>query len=122
MSLLENVTTGSYGVGIGRVWCSQKLVKYVVHLFKRKKLKESYFSSHKLPKQQSTSFWSQEILGVKVMVNIICIIVYSQILGMSWQYIASLHVIPSPCFSKCAVTYNPNYRPMTPVNNINIRY
>jgi hypothetical protein len=38
-----------------------KLVKYVVHLCKRKK----YFSSHKLPKQQSTSFWSQGILGVK---------------------------------------------------------
>jgi hypothetical protein len=28
-------------------------------------LKKNYFSSHKLPKQQSTSFWSQEILGVK---------------------------------------------------------
>jgi hypothetical protein len=26
-----------------------------------------YFSSHKLPKQQSTSFWSQGILGVKAM-------------------------------------------------------
>jgi hypothetical protein len=24
-----------------------------------------YFSSHKLPKQQSNSFWSQGILGVK---------------------------------------------------------
>jgi hypothetical protein len=29
-------------------------------------LKKSYFSSHKLPKQQSTSFWSQGILGVKI--------------------------------------------------------
>jgi hypothetical protein len=29
-------------------------------------LKKNYFSSHKLPKQQSTSFWSQGILGVKV--------------------------------------------------------
>jgi hypothetical protein len=28
-------------------------------------LKNNYFSSHKLPKQQSTSFWSQGILGVK---------------------------------------------------------
>jgi hypothetical protein len=27
-------------------------------------LKKNYFSSHKLPKQQSTSFWSQGILGV----------------------------------------------------------
>jgi hypothetical protein len=28
-------------------------------------LKKNYFSSHKLPKQQSTSFWFQGILGVK---------------------------------------------------------
>jgi hypothetical protein len=28
-------------------------------------LKKNYFSSHRLPKQQSTSFWSQGILGVK---------------------------------------------------------
>jgi hypothetical protein len=28
-------------------------------------LKLKYFSSHKLPKQQSTSFWSQGILGIK---------------------------------------------------------
>jgi hypothetical protein len=27
-------------------------------------LKKKYFSSHNLPKQQSTSFWSQGILGV----------------------------------------------------------
>jgi hypothetical protein len=40
-----------------------KLVKYVVH--SSKKLKKIYFSSHKLPKQQSISFWSQGILGVK---------------------------------------------------------
>jgi hypothetical protein len=43
-----------------------KLVKYVVHLSKRKKMKKNCFSSHKLPKQQSTSFWSQGILGIKV--------------------------------------------------------
>jgi hypothetical protein len=30
-----------------------------------KELKFFYFSSHKLPKQQSTNFWSQGILGVK---------------------------------------------------------
>jgi hypothetical protein len=42
-----------------------KLVKYVVHSTK-KKLKKNYFSSHKLPKQQSTSFWSQGILGARV--------------------------------------------------------
>jgi hypothetical protein len=42
-----------------------KLVKYVVHSSKRKKLKKNDFSSHKLPRQQSTNFWSQGILGVK---------------------------------------------------------
>jgi hypothetical protein len=30
-------------------------------------LKKNYFSSHKLPKQQSTNFWSQGILGVKIL-------------------------------------------------------
>jgi hypothetical protein len=44
----------------------RKLMKYVVHLSKRKKLKKNDFSSHKLPKQQSTRFWSQGILGVKM--------------------------------------------------------
>jgi hypothetical protein len=41
-----------------------KLVKYVVHLSKRNNWKKNKKSSHKLPKQQSTSFWSQGILGV----------------------------------------------------------
>jgi hypothetical protein len=29
-------------------------------------MKKNEFSSHKLPKQQLTSFWSEGILGVKV--------------------------------------------------------
>jgi hypothetical protein len=29
-------------------------------------MKKNYLSSHKLPKQQSTSFWSQGILGVNM--------------------------------------------------------
>jgi hypothetical protein len=41
-----------------------KLVKYVVHSSKRFFLKKKHFSSHKLPKQQSTNFGSQGILGV----------------------------------------------------------
>jgi hypothetical protein len=41
-----------------------KLVKYVVHSSKRKE-KKLKFPSHKLPKQQSTNFWSQRILRVK---------------------------------------------------------
>jgi hypothetical protein len=32
-------------------------------------LKKNYFSSHKLPKQQSTNFWSQGILGVNTTVS-----------------------------------------------------
>jgi hypothetical protein len=39
-------------------------------LVQKKKLKKNYFSSHKLPKQQSTSFWSQGILGVNHVANI----------------------------------------------------
>jgi hypothetical protein len=42
-----------------------KLVKYVVYLFKKKIEKKNYFSLHKLPKQQSTNFWSQGIIRVK---------------------------------------------------------
>jgi hypothetical protein len=40
-----------------------KLAKDIVHSSKRK-IEKNYFSSQKLPKQQSTSFWSQEILGI----------------------------------------------------------
>jgi hypothetical protein len=43
-----------------------KLVKYVVHSSKRKNWRKNYFSSHELPKQQSTNFWSQGILGVNL--------------------------------------------------------
>jgi hypothetical protein len=60
----HNFTTGSYGVGIGRAWCSRKACEICSSLVQKKKLKINYFSSHKLPKQQLTSFWSQGILGV----------------------------------------------------------
>jgi hypothetical protein len=30
-------------------------------------LKKKYFSTHRLTKQQTTSFWSQGILGVKAL-------------------------------------------------------
>jgi hypothetical protein len=56
---------GSYGVGIGRAWCSWKACEICSSLVQKKKLKKNKISSHKLPKQQSTSFWSQGILGVK---------------------------------------------------------
>ena len=50
---------------LGMLGVHGKLVKYVVHSFKKKRLKKNYFSSHKLPKQQLASFLSQGILGVK---------------------------------------------------------
>jgi hypothetical protein len=40
-------------------------------------LKKNYFSSHRLPKQQSTSFWSQGILGVNVS--------RETLLGLKWR-------------------------------------
>jgi hypothetical protein len=47
-----------------------KLVKYKVYsLVQKKKLKKNYFTSHKLPKQQSTSFWSRGILGINNLVD-----------------------------------------------------
>jgi hypothetical protein len=50
---------------LGMIGVHGKLVKYVIHSFKRKNFKKTFFFSHKLSKQQSTSFWSQRILGVK---------------------------------------------------------
>jgi hypothetical protein len=62
----QKFATCSYGVGIQRAWCSQKACAVCSSLVQKKKLKINYFSSHNLPKPQSTSFWSQEILGVNV--------------------------------------------------------
>jgi hypothetical protein len=60
----QKFATGSYGVGIGRAWYSRKACEICSSLVQKKKLKKNYFSSQKLPKQQSTIFWSQGILGV----------------------------------------------------------
>jgi hypothetical protein len=62
----QKFATGSYGVGIGRVWYSRKACEICSLLVQKKKLKKNHFSSHKLPKHQSTSFWSQGILEVKI--------------------------------------------------------
>jgi hypothetical protein len=61
----QKFATGSYGVRIGRAWCSGKACEICSSLVQKKKLKKINSSSHKLPKQQSTNFWSQGILGVK---------------------------------------------------------
>jgi hypothetical protein len=56
----QKFTTGSYGVGIGRAWCLKKACEICSSLIQKKKLKKNYFSPHKLPKQQSTSFCLKE--------------------------------------------------------------
>jgi hypothetical protein len=62
----QNFTTGSHGVGIGHAWCSRKAYEICSSLVQKKILKKKkHFSSHKLPELQSTSFWSQGILGVQ---------------------------------------------------------
>jgi hypothetical protein len=59
---------GSYEAGIGHAWCTPKACEKCSSLVQKKKLKKNYFSSHKLPKLQSTSFWSRGILGSKTLV------------------------------------------------------
>jgi hypothetical protein len=61
---LQKIATGSQRVEIWRAWCSQKACEICSSLVQKEKLKKNYFSSHKLPKQQSTSFWAQGLLGV----------------------------------------------------------
>jgi hypothetical protein len=85
ISFQQKFAMGSYGVRIRRAWCSRKACEICSHglirsrnlkncsLVKNKKLKKNYFSSHKLPKQQSTSFWSQGILGINMFSNDLCI-------------------------------------------------
>jgi hypothetical protein len=67
----QKFATGSYRVRIGRAWCSRKACEICSSLVQKKKLKKKYFSSHKLPKQRSTSFWSQGILGVNMKYSLI---------------------------------------------------
>jgi hypothetical protein len=45
----------------------------------KEKIEKYYFSSHKLPKQQSTNFWSQGFLGVKywVLTFLLCYIIWN---------------------------------------------
>jgi hypothetical protein len=40
----QNFTTGSYGVGIGRAWCSRKACEIYSSLVQKKKLKIKLFS------------------------------------------------------------------------------
>jgi hypothetical protein len=56
----QNFTTGSYGVGIGRAWYSRKACEICSSFMQKKKLEKNYFSSHKLLKQQLTSFGLKE--------------------------------------------------------------
>jgi hypothetical protein len=56
----QKFATGSY------VWAACEIYNSLVQ---KKKLKKIHFSFHKLPKQQTTSFWSQGILGIKLKYN-----------------------------------------------------
>jgi hypothetical protein len=58
--------SSSYEVGIGCAWYSWEACGTYSSLVQKKKMKIEYFSSHKLPKLQSTSFWSQGILGINI--------------------------------------------------------
>jgi hypothetical protein len=78
----QKFATGSYGVRIGHAWCSRKACEICSSLVQKKKLKKNYFSSHKLPKQQSTSFWSQGILGVNLS-RFVTSILHNRLLGAS---------------------------------------
>jgi hypothetical protein len=60
--LNETSPRGSYGVGYA--WCSWKACEIYSSLVQKKNEKK-LFSSYMLPKQQSTSFWFQGILGIK---------------------------------------------------------
>ena len=61
----QNFTACSYGVRIWYAWCSQKACEIYSSLIQKKKNEKKYFSSHKLPKLQLTSFWFQGISEVK---------------------------------------------------------
>jgi hypothetical protein len=69
----QNFIMGSYEIGIGCAWCSRKACEICSLLVKKKKLKKNYVFSYKLPKQQSTSFWFQGILGVNKTFEIIVV-------------------------------------------------
>jgi hypothetical protein len=56
---------GSYGAEIGRAWYSWKACEVYSSLIQKKKMEKKLYSLHKLPKLQSTKFWSREILGLK---------------------------------------------------------
>jgi hypothetical protein len=78
----QKFAMASYGVGIGRTWCSRKACEICSSLVQKEKLKKIYFSSHKLPKQQSTNFWSQGILGVKVCSHLVLGVMLARVLAM----------------------------------------
>jgi hypothetical protein len=95
----QKFATSSYGVRIGRAWCSQKACELCSSLVQKKKLKKNYFSSHKLPKQQSTNFWSEGILGV----NKFCCMMLA---NFNIQQLGICILIPFICKEKKISFYN----------------
>jgi hypothetical protein len=60
-------------------------------------LKKNYFSSDKLPKQQSTSFWSQGILGVKIKTALVLVTLNKKQYFASFSYILETVIIMATC-------------------------
>jgi hypothetical protein len=70
-SFEQKFARGSYGVQIGRACCSRKACEICSSLVQKRELEKRKNSSQKLPKQQSTSFWYEGILGVTNFVQIV---------------------------------------------------
>jgi hypothetical protein len=62
--LNKNSPRAHRGLKFDMLGVAKKLVKYGVHFFKRIFFPK-YFSLYKVPRQQRTNFWSQQILGIK---------------------------------------------------------
>jgi hypothetical protein len=56
----QNFATGSYGVGIGRAWCSRKACKICSSLVQKKKLKKIIFLHASCPNSNRPIFGLKE--------------------------------------------------------------
>jgi hypothetical protein len=56
----QNFTTGSYGVGIGCVWCSWKACKIFISVVQKKKMKKIIFLHRSCPNSNRPVFGLKE--------------------------------------------------------------
>ena len=72
-------------------------------LVQKKKLKKNYFSSHKLPKQQFTNFWSQGILEIKTKHIIgMSLLQLNTFICLQWSLQMFTYLQINNCFSCCS--------------------